>query len=330
MAFSYRDLFCGGKTFCCCLPVRMGVVIMSLLGILFGGTLSIVLWYEVASTPDMTSGERAGFVIAGLVESFLLAASVLGLVGAIVRKQTFVQAYAYFIYVHFLLNVAVAGFLLYMVTHFTANAQVAACQKSIQNQEGKEQCTGLLKIAQGVYFVVAAVVLLIELYGALVVTRYVNQVKKEKRSARKSRLDSEEAFRLVPNKTGKVGYFAIPSPGLYPSYPQNSTREFDPYTEVANPNYITGPSNVYDINPPPPVEVGYGGGLWTHEDISEEEKSRVKRMDADLEVEHAAEVSDEEMDRRRRDIKSLNDPPVRPRVTEDLPRYTLSDPPRAG
>lgn len=38
-----------GRTFCCCLPVRMGVISMSVLGILFGGLLSIVLWFEVAS-----------------------------------------------------------------------------------------------------------------------------------------------------------------------------------------------------------------------------------------------------------------------------------------
>lgn len=54
MPFSYRDLFCGGKTFCCCLPVRMGVIIMSVLGILFGGVLSIILWYEVASEFNQT------------------------------------------------------------------------------------------------------------------------------------------------------------------------------------------------------------------------------------------------------------------------------------
>jgi hypothetical protein len=68
---------------------------MSLLGTLFGGVLSIVLWFEVASefhssilqcvrndrftgTADMTSGERAGFVVAGLVETLLFIASVLG------------------------------------------------------------------------------------------------------------------------------------------------------------------------------------------------------------------------------------------------------------
>ncbi len=49
MAFSYRDLFFGGTTFCCCLPVRVGVLIMSFLGMLLSGILSIILWFEVAS-----------------------------------------------------------------------------------------------------------------------------------------------------------------------------------------------------------------------------------------------------------------------------------------
>lgn len=34
--------------FCCCLPVRVCVIIMSLLGILLSGMLSVVLWFEVS------------------------------------------------------------------------------------------------------------------------------------------------------------------------------------------------------------------------------------------------------------------------------------------
>lgn len=34
--------------FCCCLPVSVCVVIMSLLGILLSGVLSVALWFEVS------------------------------------------------------------------------------------------------------------------------------------------------------------------------------------------------------------------------------------------------------------------------------------------
>ncbi|RDB24985.1 hypothetical protein Hypma_007857 [Hypsizygus marmoreus] len=310
---------------------------MSLLGIIFGGVLSIVLWFEVASTPDMTSGERAGFVVAGLVETFLFVASILGFVGAIVRKQLFVQIYAYFIYVHFLLNIAIAGYLLYVVTHFSANATVKACQETIQNQQAKEQCTGLLKIARGVYFVVAAIVLLVELYVALIITRYVNQVKTEKRTARESRLDNEEAFSLVSK--GKGRYSSLPgghSRGLSDqsmALQTYSGPEYDPYDELRGTHEDVRQSFVYDGVPSLPIDVGYGGGSWTHSEITQEEKARLQRRDAEEDVlEPVSYVDDEERVHRMQESKSSTGPPSAMRIREldDLPRYTLSDPPRGS
>ncbi|KAG6845923.1 hypothetical protein H0H87_000729 [Tephrocybe sp. NHM501043] len=255
---------------------------MSLLGMIVAGALSIVLWFEVASSVDMTGGERAGFVIAGLVETFLFVASSLGFVGAIVRKQLFVQIYAYFIYVHFLLNIGVAAYLLYLVTHFSANAAVKACQETIQNKQAEDQCTGLLRVTQGVYLAIAAIVLLVELYLALVVTRYLNQLRNEKRSARGLRLENEEAFGLVSR--GKGRYSALPSQQdggfAHPVY-SSSGPDFDPYKEIHDPVHeerrLTGHDNTFR-----PQEVDYGGGSWTHAEISSEEKARLQREEMDL------------------------------------------------
>ena len=35
------------RTFCCCLPVRLGIFAVTILGLLVGGSLSIVGWIEV-------------------------------------------------------------------------------------------------------------------------------------------------------------------------------------------------------------------------------------------------------------------------------------------
>lgn len=171
----------------------------------------------------------------------------------------------------------------------------------------------------------------------------MNQIKNEKRSARASRLYNEEAFRLVPK--GKARYSALPderdrgfqSPGLYPADPIDpryaAAAEFDPYEEVAAPSRSPGPSYAYDSPPAPPIEMGYGGGTWTHAEISEEEKERMKRLDAEMGVpESDLVIDDEELERRRQEIKFPNGPPpsTKPRELEDLPRYTLSDPPRLG
>jgi hypothetical protein len=83
--------------------------------------------------------------------------------GAIARKQLFVMIYAFIICVHFVLNTAVAMFLLWKITQGSSSTIVKTCQDSIQSEDAKAQCTGLLKVAQNVYFVIAAIVLLIEM-----------------------------------------------------------------------------------------------------------------------------------------------------------------------
>jgi len=240
MAFSYRALFFGGTTFCCCLRVRLGVIIMTTLGMLFAGLLSILLWFEVATTTDMSSEERTIFIIAGLVETLLFVASVLGFVGAVVRKQLFVQIYAYFIYVHFVLNLGVAAYLLYMLVHVSSTDQVKACQLAIQNTGAQAQCTGLLQVGLGVYGAVASIVLLSEMYGAIIVARYVNQVQREKRNIRASRM-SQGAFKMGP-AGGRYSTIKGDDHDSIPLRPASlatprGQEEFDPYEEVAAPDY---------------------------------------------------------------------------------------------
>ncbi|KAK0486081.1 hypothetical protein IW261DRAFT_1559507 [Armillaria novae-zelandiae] len=342
MPFSYRELFFGGTQFCCCLPVRAGVITMSLLGIILSGILTIILWYEVASTPDLTSGERTGFVLAGLLETFLCVVSILGFVGAIVRKQLFVRIYAYFIYVHFFINVAVAAYLLWLITHFTESTATKACEDTIKNTDTQQQCIGILQIARGVYFVVAALVLLIEMYGAIIVARYLNQIQREKRTARNSRMSM--GYKMAPSPhseyislvdtSRRTSQFSISSPEPY-----TSPREFNPYEEFTDPyrnQSHAGPSVVrefdfYSSEGGLPIEAGYGGGTWTHSEISVEEKARLQQSTADIadhQFENGPSLSEEQQ--RKRDSKSPAGPPplMRTRDTDDLPRYSLNDPPR--
>ncbi|KAJ6593975.1 hypothetical protein B0H19DRAFT_1093110 [Mycena capillaripes] len=256
MAFSYKELFFGGTTFCCCLRVRLGVIIMTTLGMLLAGLLSILLWFEVATTTDFSSKERAIFIVVGLVETLLFVASVLGFVGAVVRKQLFVQIYAYFIYFHFVLNLGTAAYLLFEIVHVASTDQVKACQIAIQNTDAQAQCTGLLKIGLKVYAAVASVVLLVELYGAIIVARYLNQVQREKRNIRASRM-SQGAFKMGP-AGGRYSTIKGDDHDSIPLRPaslatprghEDGHEDFDPYEEVAGPDYRASYS-AYDGMPP--------------------------------------------------------------------------------
>jgi len=85
------------------------------------------------------------------------------IVGAVVRKQSFIQIYAYILYGHFVLNLGVAAYLLYEIFRVTHNAEDLACQTAIKDPQAQGQCEGLLAIARWIYVVVASIVLLVEL-----------------------------------------------------------------------------------------------------------------------------------------------------------------------
>jgi len=229
----------------------MGVMIMSVLGMLFAGLLAILLWFELATSTGMSHEERAIFVVAGLVETLLFVASILGFVGAVVRKQSFVQIYAYFIYFHFILNLGVAIFLLYELVHVSTTDQVKACQDAIQNTGAQSQCTGIFKVGLEVYGAVAGIVLLTELYGAIIVARYLNQIQREKRNVRASRM-SQGAFKMGPSAGGRYSTIKdqdhddIP---LRANYTPAHEDEFNPYGEVAGPDYRGSSYSAYDGMP---------------------------------------------------------------------------------
>lgn len=174
---------------------------MSGFGILVAGFLSLVLWFQVSGAPTfyvcpideldspdgfivakeeaLTSGELAAFVISALVETLLFVGSILGcdaqqlqfakysratrFVGAIVRKQSFLQIYAWFLYVHVFLNVGVAIYLFVVLTNFHNNAVRVACDNTITDAEAQDQCRGLLSVAGKVFIAVTAIVLVAEI-----------------------------------------------------------------------------------------------------------------------------------------------------------------------
>ncbi|KAH8996543.1 hypothetical protein EDB86DRAFT_2919219 [Lactarius hatsudake] len=206
--------------FCCCLPVRICVIIMALLGFILSGVLSVILWFEVASANGLTSKERGAFIGGAIVETLFFLISSVGLIGVIVRKQTFVTAYAIGLYVHFLLNLGVAGYLLSVVLHATSKDTVALCQHAINNTQAQDQCSSLFNTIRGTYAALASIILVVELYGAIVATRYVYQVRGEKREARMPRhmrgqSASSGTGRLIP---GFVRYDDESGTKLYSPY----------------------------------------------------------------------------------------------------------------
>ncbi|KDQ57528.1 hypothetical protein JAAARDRAFT_207055 [Jaapia argillacea MUCL 33604] len=287
MAFNIRHAthnILNQNHFCYCLPVRLGVIIMSILGLLLAGTMSITIWYEDATNHDISTSTRGAFILAGLVESFLCVSSIIGLVGAIVRQQIFVAIYTYILYGHCVINIMIASFFLWMVNHASPADLTRACDQFSQDPNAPDAsvpdpCPSLIKVAPGIYAGVAAFVLLVELYGALVATWYLNQLKREKRISRTSRgiINRNSDVPLLSNPR-QSRYASLSSiDGAYLPQPFTPPEQFS-HQFVSEPQAIPIiPSSSRHVDDG--VEEGYGGGTWTHEHLIQDEKERLKAVE---------------------------------------------------
>ncbi|KAJ3511741.1 hypothetical protein NLJ89_g3921 [Agrocybe chaxingu] len=216
----------------------------------------------------------------------------LSLVGAIVRKLSFTLVYAYILYIHFVINLGVAAYLLYEIMRTSRNAQRLACQTAIKDPQAQDQCSGLLAFAKWVYIAVAGSVLFVEMYGAVIVTRYLNQLKREKSDVSAMQRDTENAFELKRSLNGHnyarlhntASPNMVPPPDPYRLGP--SDAEYNPYEEVST--IERNDTFRHGERPPPPIEVGYGGGSWTHSGIVDEEKERLKRNELSMDAQEAS------------------------------------------
>lgn len=248
------------QKFCCCLPARLGAAVLSFLSIVLGGLLMVIIWYEVATNYFMSNEEKVAFVLAGLLETILFLSSILGFIGTLARKQSFVVTYATILYFHFIVNLAVAIYFLWMITHVADEDIVKLCEEGIRNDQAQGQCKGLLNVTKGLYWGVSLTVLAVEAYLTLIVTRYVNQLRYEKRDVRQSRMlhrqSAYDAYHQHFTNTPTSAGFKSPigdahsmddleERGLLQAEP----KEFDPYEPyIAKSNASPVPGDVKGEN----------------------------------------------------------------------------------
>ncbi|KAF8672554.1 hypothetical protein RHS04_07772 [Rhizoctonia solani] len=217
------------RHFCCCLPVRLGVFVLSLLSLIGGGIYAGATWYayylsEKEDHVSLTKTQKIAFIVSGVVYSILAIAALLGLIGAIGRKRGLVATYSTFMWFHLAAQVAVGAFFIYALFQ-NNNELVTQCKEQVDrinnaanstntnaNINADDACQLFTKWGRVGAIISLVVILLIELYCCFIVSRYVSQ------------LTDEQSFRAV-NRTAHVEANAGRSSGYYPHEPIHSGTE---------------------------------------------------------------------------------------------------------
>ncbi|KAI0700296.1 hypothetical protein BC835DRAFT_1266475 [Cytidiella melzeri] len=232
------------KLFCCCIPVRFGVFLFSLLSLAGSGFLALVLWAVFADTlltlypailehktinnidfGNAKEGLRIGVAVAAGIYTVVAIIALLGFIGSIFRSRRLVKIYSSTVWLLVLLSAAATAVFLYFA--YSGKDFFNGCEVPDGNG-GEQECHIVLNTWQKiVYTVVAVVELLFFCYVASVIGKYVDQLESERMY--------DDEYRLAKPTTGSTY-----APTFYPQQAQetqqgllNQQHKY-PYTDEAH------------------------------------------------------------------------------------------------
>ncbi|KAJ6575603.1 hypothetical protein DFH09DRAFT_915416 [Mycena vulgaris] len=193
------------RKFCCCLPVRFGVFVMSILAVLGGGLVAAAGWIQVKNLrihPLSKTDEVSLYIVASMF-SILALVGAFGLIGTIGKKAGLVSLFGGMLNIHLGFSVISGAFAIYSLFKQDANPLInndslASCIHGSTDKHLIDTCKTASNVAKGL--IVAAYVLswLIELYGCIIVHNYVKQLDEER--------DAEARVKVItPMSSAEVG-----------------------------------------------------------------------------------------------------------------------------
>jgi len=169
------------RKFCCCLPVRFGVFVMSLVALLGGGLVAVAGWIQVKNLHDhpLAKDEENALYIHAAMYSLLALIGAFGLFGAISKNISSVSAFGSALGFHLGFSIATGIFTIYTVFKRNASVALSNCTNGSTDQSVIDGCKEGLDIVKGLVIAIYVVTWLVELYGCIIINNYVKQLKEE-------------------------------------------------------------------------------------------------------------------------------------------------------
>ncbi|KAK0495066.1 hypothetical protein EDD18DRAFT_292585 [Armillaria luteobubalina] len=175
--------------FLCCLPLRLGVMIIAALTLLGSVLVAIGGWVNVKDILNRSlvlskSHETMIWVTAGLY-TFIVLISLFGLVGALIARVKLVAAFNGMQIGSFIASLVLGVIALIQLYSNKYDKQASTeCTDSLEVDVGAEDvasvCHTALNISKAAITAIYAVIWLIQFYGVFIVHSYVQELKEKR------------------------------------------------------------------------------------------------------------------------------------------------------
>jgi hypothetical protein len=209
------------RKFCCCLPVRFGVFVLSLLAMVGGSFVAAFGWIQVSQLrihPMEKADEIALWIHSGMF-TILGALAVLGFVGALIKNRAMVSSFAIALAIHLGFSIASGIFSLYSIFRQNPQEAIAKClNEATDNSEiTTETCRNGIAIMKGIMVAIYIITWLIQLYAYFVVERYADQLGDE---------EMAENTIVIPRMVQEISAPQVTTyNGFASSYPFTASRQ---------------------------------------------------------------------------------------------------------
>jgi hypothetical protein len=186
-----------GAKFCCCLPVRLGVLILSFFQFVFSGAVAGLCWYALMQKSDQFNQKvKIGFIVLGSVQTIAALVAFAGFFGAILKRQRGVRLYSWMLNFQFGIQLVIS--IIGLVAYFTEPKSefIKNCVNGSTDQTVIDSCNQTAGISKPVLVVSVVFSLLVHFWFCWIVAAYAQQLRdRQSLHTRAMMLDTSSEFK---------------------------------------------------------------------------------------------------------------------------------------
>ncbi|KAF5381613.1 hypothetical protein D9615_005502 [Tricholomella constricta] len=169
------------RKFCCCIPVRFGVFILSLLGVAGGTLVCIVGWLAVSQLwkHPLPVPDTIGIWLHASLFTILTLLSLFGFIGCLVKSRNSVHAYSVGLLITLLLSIASGSYSLWALFHHNSQKAVKECLNGGGDTLTQAVCKNGVNVYKGVTVAIYILIWLLMIYAYVIVDNYIEQLDDE-------------------------------------------------------------------------------------------------------------------------------------------------------
>lgn len=190
------------RNFLGCLPLRAGIWVLSLTGLMLGAAGAAGGWFEVQNIekhPVVVQDEIALFAQA-IVFSLYGLFSLIGLIGGLVKNRIICHIYARLLAILFGLTILSFGYTLYYTFRPTSDGEVLSCTRGDPDQFIVQFCDKGWSLVKGVPLVAFVTSLVIQCYTYIITGNFLEERELDEASR------VSKSFRFPEGELGSQTY----------------------------------------------------------------------------------------------------------------------------